>query len=225
MKASADGSVPALCEIANLNAIAAVEGLALDQSNRLWETAWNIDGSVDSLLVFAAHAGGNAQPMQTISGANTLLSNQADGYEQGIAVDTSGNVWVPNMNGTGDYITVYANSANGNVAPIATIGLGDNGSSENLKQPTGVAFDSHGNLYVSNLSIPGTVDVFSPPFSDTSKPVATWILPGSNEYTFAMYLAIDRHDNVWVEGNFNLDMLPPWAQVGWRCSDSIPQHS
>jgi len=217
LKTTGDGDVPALCAVTSIGTINDVEGLAVDQAAHLWETSWSSNGEIDSVLVFAAHANGDVQPVQRISGSNTLLSNQAHGYEQGIAIDPAGDVWVPNINGCGGYVTVYANSASGNVAPIATIGLGDNGQAEGILEPTAVAFDSHGNLYVSNLcGTPNTVVVFSPPFSDRSKPVATWLVRGNN--ASALYIAIDGRDNVWVEGNSNLNMFPNGLKSGGKAT-------
>src|SRR5580658_3623763 len=200
-KSNANGTdVPFLCEISNIAVIGLNQGLALDANDHLWVSSYTFRG-VESLLVFSAHANGDVSPIQTISGSNTLLSGQSTGNYQGIAVDAPGNIWVPNMNGAGGYITEYANDANGNVAPIGTIGRGDNGQSEELKQPTAVAFDREGNLWVTNLG--ATVAVFTPPFSDNETPTALWTLPGSGS-VYAQYVAIDPHDDVWIAGTFNL---------------------
>src|ERR1700722_16718805 len=72
-KARAHGSnVPPLCEVTYEN-IDEAEGLTIDRGGRLWVSSYTGSGN-DQLLVFPAHADGNVQPVQIISGSNTLLS-------------------------------------------------------------------------------------------------------------------------------------------------------
>jgi len=65
------------------------------------------------VLVFASGASGNATPVAVISGANTGLMDPS-----GVAVDTSGNIWVSDA--AANAIYRFASTANGNVAPTAT---------------------------------------------------------------------------------------------------------
>jgi hypothetical protein len=212
-RAGGNGDEPELCEIAYGN-IGDAEGLALDQNDHLWEVSWLVPAPTTSLLVFDKHANGDASPIQVISGSNTLLSNQAGGYYQALAIDAMGNAWVPNGAGNGGYITEYANNANGNVSPIGTIGVGDLGKSEGLSAPNALAFDSHGDLFVSNQTLPGTIAAFAPPFADNSKPIAQWTLPEPLQYSYSSYLAFDRRGNLYVAGQQNLDMYPKGLQSG-----------
>jgi hypothetical protein len=67
----------------------------------------------------------------------------------GLALDSRNNIYVANDGSIGvgfDSVTIYAAGSNGNVAPTATI----SGPLTQLKQPSGVAVDSIGNIYVAN---------------------------------------------------------------------------
>jgi sugar lactone lactonase YvrE len=103
-------------------------GIAINAAGQIFVT----DASQDAVYVFAAGATGMATPIQTISGAATLIN-----YPLGIAVDRNSNIYVANHQGfTGGQgaITVFAAGANGNVAPTATIT-----DAGNLVNPFGVA--------------------------------------------------------------------------------------
>lgn len=86
-----------------------------------------------SVTVYDALANGNVAPITTISGSNTGLVGSL-----GIALGGSRRIYVANQQGglsrLGS-VTVYAPSANGNVAPIQTI----SGSKTQLRHPAGVA--------------------------------------------------------------------------------------
>jgi hypothetical protein len=72
-------------------------------------------------------------------GSNTGLA-----FPVGIAVDTSGIIYVANA--ATDAITEYAKNSSGNVSPINTI----SGPSTGLNTPFGIALDSSGLIYVAN---------------------------------------------------------------------------
>ena len=71
-------------------------------------------------------------------------------------------------NGNGSSVTEYAVGANGNATPATTISGPDTG----LSDPTGVAFDANGDLFVSN---PGndSVTEYAPGASGDAQPVST----------------------------------------------------
>lgn len=206
-EAKAGKNAQGLCQVRSPRFGQYLGGIALDPSGDLWA----INSDTPYLMAFAPWANGEPTPLRTISGSNTLLVQFAFCCSQQIASDSAGNIWVPNWydyNRSYVYVTAYANGANGNVAPIATIGYGDKGQSEGIAAPVAVAFDHEGNLYVAEYAYPGIVQIFSPPFSDTSKPVATWTLPdqmGVNDS--AQYLAIDGKDNVYVGGQATVDLF------------------
>jgi hypothetical protein len=89
-------------------------GLAVDTVNNELVVANN---GANSVTVYARTANGNVAPLRTISGAATGLS------PLGLAVDTVNNeLAVANRAfPPSDFVTVYARTANGNVAPLRTL--------------------------------------------------------------------------------------------------------
>jgi hypothetical protein len=75
--------------------------------------------------VFASGAAGAATPVQTITGANTLLDEP---YQ--VWLDSAGNIWVGNTSG----IVAFPNNATGNVAPSVSI----TGAATLVNEPFGV---------------------------------------------------------------------------------------
>lgn len=106
-------------------------GLALDDSGYVYVANGGASGSSPaSVTVYAPGADGDVAPTRNISGSKTQL---ADPF--GIALDTSGNIYVASYGTYSNYgsVTVYAAGANGNVAPIRTI----SGPNTDLS-PTGI---------------------------------------------------------------------------------------
>jgi hypothetical protein len=108
--------------------------IALDSSNNIYVTNdGSAGGGSDSVTIYAAGSNGNVAPMATISGPLTQLN-----LPSGIAVDSSGNIYVANDGSDGggvDSITVFSPGSSGNVAPAFTI----SGALTGLSQPAGIA--------------------------------------------------------------------------------------
>lgn len=103
--------------------------IALDTSRNIYVA--NTFGR--SVTVYDARAHGNATPIRTIRGPKTRLNSP-----QGLALDGSGDAYVTNSSGgpsSNGSVTVYPAGADGNIAPIQTIG----GSNTGLHFPQGVA--------------------------------------------------------------------------------------
>ncbi len=104
-----------------ITGLSAPKGVAVDSTGHIFVT----DGN--SVLVFAAGANGNAKPVRTISGSNTLLDGP-----NGLFVGLH-QIQVANAGGAS--ITVYPRLGNGDIAPVRTI----SGGSTGLASPQGVA--------------------------------------------------------------------------------------
>ncbi|MGH7812613.1 MAG: LamG-like jellyroll fold domain-containing protein, partial [Candidatus Binataceae bacterium] len=107
----------------------------------------------DSISVYSASDSGNSTPNAVISGSNTGLD-----FPVGVAVDTSGNIYVINSPGPGGSINVYPAGSNGNVAPNNATSCSDTGggnaticgTNTGLNLPNAIAVDSSGTIYVAN---------------------------------------------------------------------------
>ncbi len=120
-------------------------GIALDSSGNIYvANDGSEDGGTDTVTVYPAGSNGNVAPSATVSGSNTGLDDP-----QGIALDTSGNIYVTNdgsSSGVADTVTLYPAGSTRNVAPSATV----SGSNTGLDNPQGIALDASGNIYVAN---------------------------------------------------------------------------
>jgi hypothetical protein len=114
-------------------------------------------------------AGLNLAPIQDISGSNTGLAAPT-----GIAVDSTGNIYVVDPDQGSPSVRVFAAGATGNVAPVRTI----TGSATGLKYPTDVKVDSAGNIYVADSGA-GAILIFGPNANGNVAPTATVAAPGS----------------------------------------------
>ena len=129
------GSTPVRRITGSLTGLAGPEQIAADRSGNLY-----VANSSGSITVYPPAATGNVAPLRTIAGTATGLG----GGVFGIAVDAAGHVYASNH--YRNSITEYAPGANGNVAPIATL----TGPATGVLQPTGIALDAAGHLWVDN---------------------------------------------------------------------------
>jgi hypothetical protein len=124
-----------------------------------------VDGSANAYVVegggccfvlrYPAGSTGNVAPAAVIAGSNTQLN-----APYGIAIDRTGRIYVSNQGVSGaskgeGSVTIFAAGANGDVAPIATIGrafISGTPVVDNNRGLSGVAVDGQGNIYVANFA-------------------------------------------------------------------------
>lgn len=116
-------------------------GVAVDSAAKVYVTNW-FGGTpcTGSVTVYAAGANGDAAPIAQIKGSKTRLCDPG-----GIAVDSSGNLYVTSGSQYSSAVNIYAAGSKGNVRPIAEI----SGTHTQLYDPTGITLDAGGNVYVS----------------------------------------------------------------------------
>ena len=87
--------------------------MAFDASGNIYVT----NNCNATITIYAKGSSGNAAPIAIIGGSNTGLTDP-----QGIALDSSGNIYVTDQGFADRHagaVLVYAAGSNGNVAPIA----------------------------------------------------------------------------------------------------------
>ncbi|HYB91935.1 MAG TPA: NHL repeat-containing protein, partial [Candidatus Binataceae bacterium] len=200
---SASGNAAPTATIAGSNTgLTNPTGIALDSSGNIYEAdAGSITGGNDSVNVYAAGSNGNVTPAATITGTSTGLANPT-----GIALDSSGNIYVPNSNsvwGGTDSITVYPAGSNGNATPSATIA----GAGTGLLVPWAIALDSSGNIYVANQGsqvwAADSITVYSAGSNGNATPSAT-ISGTSTGLLSPGGIAVDSSGNIYVTNDAGL---------------------
>jgi sugar lactone lactonase YvrE len=171
--------------------LASAFALAIDPHDTLYVTTG------DSVALFAALATGDARPARTIGGGRTGIS-----AAMGVALDKRGRVYVANgplPKGQGA-IRVYPPRAAGLAAPVRTL----TGPATRLFQPTDVAFDSRGNLYVVSAGSQGAglVTVYDRTARGNTAP--SRVLTGPTTYLRRpIRMAFGRGDTLYVLNAFS----------------------
>jgi len=112
------------------------------------------------ILGFAPNARGNVAPIRSISGSNNPV-NACDG----VAV-YAGRVAAVGFQPPKNRVVAWSEDSNGNVAPTRLIF----GPATKLDSPSDVAFDTSGNLYVTN-SDSNTITVYAPSADGDAAPM------------------------------------------------------
>jgi len=148
-------------------------GIAVDQAGDIFVA----NALAFNVLKFDAQADGDVAPVATIAGSETGFSG-AQG-PLGISLDAQSRIFVTNVNH--DRVLVFAPDSEGNVRPQSVIA----GPATGLSGPIQAAFDSTGNIYVSdnghsfpNPSRSTAISVFHRGATGNATPLAT--ISGSN---------------------------------------------
>ena len=174
-------------------------GLGLDLANNEIVVT-NIGPSV---TIYSRTANGNTAPLRTIQGPATGMSNV-----HGLTLDLArGEIFVANRgtSSSGNSITVYPRTANGNTTPLRTL----QGTATGLSGPAALAFDfTHGELTVANVNGPSRgVTVYSRTASGNTPPLRTLSGPTSG-LTFVFGIAVDAKNNELFAASIAGDSVP-----------------
>jgi sugar lactone lactonase YvrE len=126
------------------NSLSSPLGLNFDSSGNLWVS----NEGIDSLVRFSASS-------LTSSGVKTPDRKITQGlnFPAGIAVDLSNNLWVANFDGN-NVLRFTPSEQQANTASTYVL-------NQSLVKPTGLEFDSSGNLYVGQEGAPSGISVFT----------------------------------------------------------------
>jgi Beta-propeller repeat/NHL repeat len=174
-------------------------GIAVDSNDNIYVSNESPSSvSNGSITVYTAGSNGNVTPSATIVAANTG-SGTFD--PMGIALDPSGNIYVPSVAAVGHSISyavdVLPSGSNGTVTPSSVIV----GLQTQLEQPSGIALDSQRNIYVTNRAT-NSVTVFAAGSSGNVAP--TSVISGSNTgLTSPIGVGVDSSGNIYVVNSAN----------------------
>src|ERR1700682_1923970 len=173
-------------------------------------TAWAqneifVDNSrSNSVTVYTRTANGNVAPLRTISGAATGLNSP-----EGLAVDAVNNeLFVANdfpANGT---VTVYALTANGNVAPLRTIA----GAGTGMDTPRGLAVDTVNNeVVVVQVSTPA-ITVYARTANGNVAPLRT-IVGAATGLNGPIGISVDTVNNELAVTNISANTITVYSRT------------
>lgn len=150
----ATGNVKPIREIRGIRTgLVRPSGIAIDAAGNLYVANGSNSYGPGTIAEFAPGADGNALPVSSIGGSNTQLSDNISA----LALDGSGNLYVANDAVDDTNVTIYAQGASGNVAPIHAI----SGSSTGLANLNSLAVDTNGDVFAGCSEYDGIVYEFA----------------------------------------------------------------
>jgi len=212
-------------------------GMAFDSGGNLWVA----DNKYGSVQEFTAPLVTGGSPSAEIGGqvASAGANRTVIGAPQGIAFDSSGNLWVVDsaFNRILEFTPPFARGMAASLVigePNFTSAF-DPSLQSRLSYPAGIAFDGRGDIWVGD-EFDNRVLEFTPPFSNGES--ATLVLGQPNfestsenttQSTMALPagLAFDSHGNLWVAdlGNNRIMEFVPTFSTGMGANILIGQNS
>jgi hypothetical protein len=181
-----------------------ISGLAVDSSGNLYVSSGLIKGGVvsDGISVFGPTANGDVAPTNVITMTNTGTFTMGQ-----IAVDSAGNIYVvASQSLTPGAILIFASNSAGAVPPTSTI----SGPETMLDGVEGVAVDSEGNIYVSNVSGTGAFGIFEFSAGSTGNVAPMRTISGSATTMSAVgNLTVDSAGNIYLLNDLNILKFSP----------------
>jgi len=150
--------------------------LAFDGSGDLWVSLYGVRKVTPAVVIDGTAGGSLAGP-------------------GGLAFDASGALWVGNYdNSTIVEFTAAQLAASGTPSPVVTL----SSVSASISSPNDVAFDSNGNLWVSNDGAPSVVEFTPSQLTATGSPVPAATIGSASLGTDPDGLAFDASGALWV---------------------------
>lgn len=178
------GANGAVSPVSTLQTDLYLESLATDASGQIYVSGYSATSSFARIEVYAAGASGSATPTRslTLSSVNAPISMTVDASSNLYTVDSAG------------LINVYSPTASGSATPTRQI----SGSSTAIGTLSGIAVDSSGAIYVSEVSPTGgsTVLTFAAGASGNIAPTRSFTLPGTS--VVPLGIALDSSNNIYV---------------------------
>jgi hypothetical protein len=166
-----------------------MNGIFVDTSGNIYLTGTFLEQSIGGVAVLGPLHDGQLSQIGTITGPHTGLGS----FPRGVAVDTSGKIYVANGFDV-NAITIYAAGASGDASPIATI----SGPHTHLDGPLDVKLDAQGNIYVANGN-GHSITKYNAGATGDATPIAT--IAGLNtEFGTPSQLAIDAKGRIFATG-------------------------
>jgi sugar lactone lactonase YvrE len=164
-------------------------GVAFDAQGNLWVVNDN-SNTVVEYAVAQLSASGSPTPVVTIQ-----LPAMSVSYA--IAFDASGNLWVGNnFANTIVEFTPSQLAAGGSPTPAVTIAEVPP-QPNTLQEPIGLAFDTHGNLWVANNAASSIVEYTPSQLATSGSPAPTVTLTGA-AILYPNEIAFDHAGNLWI---------------------------
>jgi sugar lactone lactonase YvrE len=186
------GSANATVVISSINgSVSAPSGLAFDRQHRLW-VANSGNGTVVRFDPAQLASSGSPVPTVTISGL---------GKPAALAFDAAGSLWISDIrrNKVASFSEAQLDTSGFLVPQVVLSATGATAATRSLVNPTGIAFDASGNLWVANLGNQSVVSFSPAQLATNGSPVPNVILSSNaGSLSFPTGLAFDGDGSLWV---------------------------